>query len=84
MQALEEDVIPLEYPITMDGKTVTEIRVYPGQTIHMPTRDGVNTTPKLWGPTAKQFLPERWLDSPLPEGATNIRVAGHMLSFGDG
>ncbi|KAF9465678.1 cytochrome P450 [Collybia nuda] len=83
-QAREEDVIPLEYPITMDGKSVTEIRVYPGQTIHMPTRDGVNTSPRLWGPTAKQFIPERWLDGPLPEDALNIRIPGHVLSFGDG
>lgn len=68
----------------MSGKTVKEIRVYPGQTIHMPTRDGVNTSPKLWGPTAKQFIPERWLDSPLPEDAMKIGIPGHVLSFGDG
>lgn len=68
----------------MSGKTVKEIRVFPGQTIHMPTRDGVNTSLKLWGPTAKQFIPERWLDSPLPEDAMKIGIPGHVLSFGDG
>jgi len=83
-EAQQEDIIPLEYPITIDGKTVTEIHIHPGQTIHMPTRDGVNTTPRLWGPTGKQFIPERWLDGPLPDDALNIRIPGHVLTFGDG
>lgn len=76
--------IPLEFPITLNGKVVSEIPVEPGQTVLMPVRDGINTDPDIWGPDAKKFVPERWLEEKLPPLVEKIRVPGHVFTFGDG
>lgn len=77
-------IIPLEFPITLNGKVVSEIPVEPGQTVLMPVRDGINTDPDIWGPDAKKFVPERWLEEKLPPLVEKIRVPGHVFTFGDG
>ncbi|PPQ77857.1 hypothetical protein CVT25_015351 [Psilocybe cyanescens] len=77
--------IPLEFPIRLsNGKVVQEIHVEPGQDIFMPVRDGINTSPELWGPESKKFIPERWLDGTIPKIVETIQVPGHILTFGDG
>lgn len=76
--------IPLEFPVVLNGKTISEIQVEPGQTVLMPVRDGINTDPEIWGSDAKKFVPERWLDMKLPPLVEKIRVPGHVFTFGDG
>ncbi|GJJ12831.1 hypothetical protein Clacol_007076 [Clathrus columnatus] len=84
-QAGVHTTVPLEFPITLpNGRTVSEIQVEPGQTILMPVRDGINTCPDIWGPDAKKFVPERWLDEKLPPLVEKIKVPGHVFTFGDG
>lgn len=61
-----------------------EVLVEPGQDIFMPVRDGINTSPDIWGPKSKIFIPERWLDGTIPKSAESIQVPGHVLTFGDG
>ena len=83
-QARIKDVIPLEHPILLNGRYVTEIEVMAGQTVHIPVRDGINTSPKIWGPDAKTFQPERWLQPKLDDEAVKIKTPNHILTFGEG
>jgi len=82
-RAKHSDVIPLEYAINVNGRLTNEIKVEAGQIVHISLRDGVNTSPRLWGPDAKEFKPERWL-AELPEEAKKIQTPNHILTFGDG
>jgi len=52
-----------------------------GQTITIPI-SAINRSQKIWGPDAKEFKPERWLESKLPEAVSTIPgVWGNMLTF---
>lgn len=56
-------------------------RVWKGQTFLIPI-SAINRSQKIWGPDAKEFRPERWLDSELPEAVSTIPgVWGNMLTF---
>ncbi|EJU00436.1 cytochrome P450 [Dacryopinax primogenitus] len=55
--------------------------------------EAINTSSKLWGPNAREFRPERWLEggkdetkNGLAESASSISGRGHqkVLTFGDG
>lgn len=72
-QALQDDVIPLQFPIF--GSNKREIHVKAGQIIQIPIRDGVNADEAIWGPDVAEFRPERWIESDQ---------GGRTLSFGDG
>lgn len=46
----------------------------------------MNRSTSFWGPDAKEFKPERWLDdeSGVPEKAKEVQGYHHLLTFVDG
>jgi hypothetical protein len=83
-QAAEDDVLPLSKPlVTASGETVDRITVVKGARITSPIRL-MNRSEAFWGPTAKQFLPERWLDDGSQIRAKEIQGHRHLLTFVDG
>ncbi|KZT22698.1 cytochrome P450 [Neolentinus lepideus HHB14362 ss-1] len=83
--AVEDDVIPLSTPITTaDGEEVDRISVAKGTQITIPIAC-MNRLEANWGPDAKEFVPERWLDEAgLPKKVTEIQGHRHLLTFIDG
>ncbi|WVQ71929.1 hypothetical protein IAR50_001471 [Cryptococcus sp. DSM 104548] len=62
--ATRDDIIPLAVPVKMsDGATANEIRIRKGQLVHVPI-DHLHACTHIWGPTANQFDPSRFLDTP--------------------
>lgn len=80
--AVEDDVIPLQFPVRGTGATF--VRVKAGQTVMIPVRDGVNCDEEIWGGDAPEFRPERWTDGSLPSAVASIQAQGHTLTFGHG
>ncbi|KAG5634681.1 hypothetical protein H0H81_001121 [Sphagnurus paluster] len=79
-QAQADDVIPLTHPVNgMDSVFVAR-----GTTVRVPI-SCINRAEVFWGPDAKAFRPERWLDGSL-EGLRAAEVQGvrHLLTFVDG
>ncbi|TFY68884.1 hypothetical protein EVJ58_g742 [Rhodofomes roseus] len=83
--ATEDDIIPLSSPMrTPNGTLVDSIAVPKGQLVSVPIHM-MNKSVKFWGPDAKQFKPERWLDEAgIPEPAQEIQGHRHLLTFVDG
>ncbi|KAI6100328.1 cytochrome P450 [Pisolithus sp. B1] len=84
-QASEDDVIPLSEPVqTRSGEVVDSIAVKCGTEIGISV-PGMNRSEAIWGPDAKMYRPERWLE---PDGVTRkaqeVRGYRHLLTFGDG
>jgi cytochrome P450 len=46
----------------------------------------MNRATSIWGPEAKEFVPERWLEDEkgLPTRAKDIQGYHHLLTFVDG
>lgn len=62
----------------------SSISVAKGATIVVPVHC-VNRSEALWGKTAKEFSPERWLtDDGIPNGAKQFAGYHHSLTFFDG
>ena len=83
--AMEDDVIPLSDPIKdVYGRPVDHI-VVPKDTQVSVSIAYMNRSEKFWGPDAKRFRPERWLN---PDGletrAREIQGHKHLLTFIDG
>lgn len=68
--------IPLLHPVlAKDGVTqLTEIRVKAGTTVQVAMSE-CNLNTKTWGPDAREFRLERWLE-PLPDSVTGASVPG--------
>ncbi|THU90365.1 cytochrome P450 [Dendrothele bispora CBS 962.96] len=93
--AKENDVIPLSTPLSLlsstPGKLTTSV-VIPKGTLVSVSIACVNRSNVLWGPDAKSFKPERWLDnglsgdgsSGIPKTAKEISGHRHLLTFSDG
>lgn len=82
--AAKDDIIPLSVPIqTADNKTVDCISLAAGQVISIPIR-AMNRSSKFWGPDAKEFKPERWIEDGGIRNAKDIQGHRHLLSFADG
>ncbi|KAI6127348.1 cytochrome P450 [Pisolithus croceorrhizus] len=84
-EAAEDDVIPLsELVQTKSGEFVDSIVVERGTIFTLPV-SCINRSEAIWGPDAKVFRPERWLE---PDGITKkaqeVKGHRHLLSFGDG
>ncbi|KDQ28771.1 hypothetical protein PLEOSDRAFT_1063555 [Pleurotus ostreatus PC15] len=82
-KAAEDDVVPLSAPIvTRDGQTVSSISVAKGATVSAPIHL-MNQAEWLWGPNAREFYPERWLEPNFGE-KNDVQGHRHLLSFVDG
>ena len=85
-QAFHDDIIPLSEPAaTMTGETVDCIMVGANTSLLIPIST-INKSEKFWGPDAKEFRPERWLNNEagLTSRAKEIQGYHHLLSFIDG
>ncbi|KZW02809.1 cytochrome P450 [Exidia glandulosa HHB12029] len=79
----KETVVPLMHPLTgRDGKTITELTVPAGTDIYLgilPT----NIDYETWGPDAREWKPERWLNQ-LPKTVGDAHIPGvysHQMTF---
>ncbi|GLB33170.1 putative cytochrome p450 [Lyophyllum shimeji] len=81
--ATEDDIIPLSTPVvTTSGEIVSTVVVKKGTIVAAPIR-AINRSEAFWGPSAKEFEPERWLDdADIP--AKQIQGHRHILTFSDG
>ncbi|KAH7879993.1 cytochrome P450 [Lentinula edodes] len=81
--ATQDDIIPLSYAFTdRSGIVHSELPVRKGQLIHL-TLHQVNTDKSLWGPHAREFRPDRWLN--VPSGVQAIPgVWSNLLTFWGG
>ncbi|TFK53095.1 cytochrome P450 [Heliocybe sulcata] len=82
----EDDIIPLTAPITTaSGETIDRLPVRKGTLVTVPI-NCMNTSDAIWGPDAKEFKPERWLDNGkgIPSRAQEIQGHRHLLTFVDG
>lgn len=84
-QATEDDVIPLSEPVrTQSGDLVDNITIAKGTKIGVSVAC-MNRSTAIWGPDAKEFQPERWLEEDgIPKKAKEIQGHRHILSFSDG
>ncbi|EPQ51852.1 cytochrome P450 [Gloeophyllum trabeum ATCC 11539] len=84
--ASEDDVIPLSAPITAgSGEAIDRLPVGKGTLVTVPIAC-MNHSEAVWGPDAKEFVPERWLDNgkALPSRAQELQGHRHLLTFIDG
>ncbi|KAM6495403.1 Cytochrome P450 [Amanita muscaria] len=79
----KDDVVPLSSPIkTSSGKMVDSIFIPKGTTVTTPFVY-INRSEAFWGPNAKQFVPERWLEeNPYP--SKDFSGYRHLYTFSDG
>ncbi|KAI6037495.1 cytochrome P450 [Pisolithus marmoratus] len=84
-QADEDDVIPLSEPVrTKSGEVVDSIAVERGTVITIPV-SCLNQAEAIWGPDARVFRPERWLEADgITKKAQELKGHRHLLTFGDG
>ncbi|KIM89256.1 hypothetical protein PILCRDRAFT_218466 [Piloderma croceum F 1598] len=82
--AVEDDSVPLSVPLqTAHNKTVNRVSVTAGQRILIPVRS-LNRSMNLWGPDAKEFRLQRWLEEGGIQGEANsLPGYRHLLTFGD-
>ncbi|KAG9013822.1 hypothetical protein FRB94_000802 [Tulasnella sp. JGI-2019a] len=80
---LQDTMLPLATPvINKEGKEVHEIFIRAGDSIVIHNRAG-NTRADLWGPTAHEFIPERFEN--LPDTVSEVpTLYGNTLSFNYG
>lgn len=81
----EDHVIPLSEPLRLSsGEVVDRIAIAKGQETAVPI-SCVNRSTAIWGPDAKVFRPERWLDeNGMPSKAQEVQGHRHLLTFADG
>ncbi|KIM65582.1 hypothetical protein SCLCIDRAFT_22490 [Scleroderma citrinum Foug A] len=83
--ATEDDIILLSEPVrTRSGDLVDNIFIAKGTRIGISI-SCMNCSTLIWGPDAKEFRPERWLEKDgLPKKAQEIYGYRHLLTFSDG
>ncbi|KAF5313993.1 hypothetical protein D9611_006969 [Ephemerocybe angulata] len=81
--ARKDIMLPLSEPIlSKEGKEISEIFI-PKDTEVVVSILSCNRDPKIWGPDAAEWKPERWL-SPLPDAIAEAKVPGvysHLMTF---
>ncbi|KAF8633944.1 hypothetical protein AX15_001127 [Amanita polypyramis BW_CC] len=85
--ATEDDRIPISEPITLRGGTIVEkggyISIRKGSYVHIPI-EGLNYSPEIWGPTARQFDPDRWSSLPTNARSPQHPGLGNLMTFSFG
>ncbi|KAF8812724.1 cytochrome P450 [Phlegmacium glaucopus] len=82
--AAEDDIMPFSLPITTaTGEQVSRLVISKGTIVTSPLRY-MNRSEVFWGPNAKEFRPERWLEPDACSGAREIQGYRHILTFSDG
>ncbi|KAJ6535132.1 cytochrome P450 [Mycena capillaripes] len=83
--AAKNNIIPLSTPVrSASGELVDAIFVRKGSLVTMPIQC-INRSVVFWGPDAKVFDPERWLDKSVEKHrAQVIQGHRHILTFADG
>ncbi|KAJ7600569.1 cytochrome P450 [Mycena floridula] len=84
--AAENDILPLAGPITTrTGQVISQVAIAKGSVIGVPIR-AINTFETFWGPDAKEFRPERWLNEKGSESLRFKEIQGHrhLLTFTSG
>ncbi|KAJ7334856.1 cytochrome P450 [Mycena albidolilacea] len=77
--ATQDDVVPLATPFKdVYGMVHQTLIVKKGQTIMIPIL-AMNRDKTIWGPDAKEFIPERWESRSISNSIPG--VWGHMLTF---
>ncbi|KAJ7758789.1 cytochrome P450, partial [Mycena maculata] len=69
--------------VTPSGETISSIAVVKGSVISAPIWC-INRSEALWGPDAKEFKPERWLEAKKDVPAKELQGHHHLLTFHDG
>ncbi|KAI6026817.1 hypothetical protein PISMIDRAFT_687877, partial [Pisolithus microcarpus 441] len=84
-EAAEDDVVPLLDPVrTKSGEIIDSIVVERGMILSVPI-SCINRSDAIWGPDAKAFKPERWLEpNGITKKAQEVKGHRHLLTFGDG
>lgn len=91
-QSIASDQIPLSTPVTLrNGEIVNSIPIQKGQTILIPI-SAYNRSKAVFGPTADQFDPERWLskasgqaqDAGVSDSGNAVGLWAGLLSFSTG
>ncbi|KAI0270682.1 cytochrome P450 [Gloeopeniophorella convolvens] len=73
--ARADAVVPLSSPIRdTDGREIHDLFIPEDTTVLIQIRT-LNRDPKIWGPDASEWKPERWL-SPLPASVTEAKIQG--------
>ena len=67
---------------TASGETVDSIVISKGTMVTIPF-ELFNRSEELWGPDAKQFVPDRWLQE-FNYPAKEVRGHRHLFTFSDG
>jgi cytochrome P450 len=86
MQPAHDDILPLSTPLVLsDGQTTDHVVIQAKQSVAIPI-SAINRMPALWGPDAREFKPERWLDSGagIPAAAKEVQGHRHLVTFIDG
>ncbi|KAJ3527750.1 hypothetical protein NMY22_g9670 [Coprinellus aureogranulatus] len=82
-ETIADAVLPFSKPVIgVDGKEMTEVLV-PKGTMVFPGILASNRNPDIWGPTANEWMPERWLEG-LPDSVASAKVPGiysHLMTF---
>ncbi|KAK7456487.1 hypothetical protein VKT23_010737 [Stygiomarasmius scandens] len=82
-EAAEDDMIPLEFPITtVSGEVINQIPIKKGQRIHM----GLGASNRLecvWGPDAPEWNPSRFLEG-TRLSVTNVGIISNLATFSGG
>ncbi|KAI3603506.1 cytochrome p450, partial [Moniliophthora roreri] len=79
----EDSVVPLGTPVTgTDGSQITEVFFPKGSDVYI-SLIASNRSEDIWGPDAKEWRPERWLQ-PLPSTVAEARIPGvyaNLMTF---
>ncbi|THU92957.1 cytochrome P450 [Dendrothele bispora CBS 962.96] len=79
----QSTVLPLSSPVTLlDGSSVTELVVPKNSTVILPIMNA-NQNSDIWGPDAREWKPERWLDG-VPQKVVDAKMPGvysHLMTF---
>ncbi|KAJ7194972.1 cytochrome P450 [Mycena pura] len=79
--AATNTTLPLLSPLP--GRHDASVAIQKGETVSVPIVC-INRAEAVWGPDAKEFRPERWLEPGDSDAYTQVSGYRHLLTFSDG